>query len=156
LITQLSYTYLATMVNPPFGVHPQLGTFQICKALSPSVRVACSQDFCAVGYGCKDGAITRYGQVQTAAPPPIHSLAYFIPVIGELLAQPIPENYLDYLRLNRETWQARNRLRPKPPGCLAWRPIPHDRCSHLTLKCSVASMAPRNRGARPAAAFVET
>ena len=31
--------------------------------------------------------------------PPVRSLAYFLPVIEELLAQPMPQNYLDYLRL---------------------------------------------------------
>lgn len=31
--------------------------------------------------------------------PPIRSLAYFQPVIDELLAHPVPDNYLDYLRL---------------------------------------------------------
>ena len=30
---------------------------------------------------------------------PIHSLAYFRPVIDELCAHPAPESYLDYLRL---------------------------------------------------------
>ncbi|HEY1897359.1 MAG TPA: hypothetical protein VGG62_13850 [Terracidiphilus sp.] len=30
---------------------------------------------------------------------PIRSLAYFQPVIDELLAHPMPDNYLDYLRL---------------------------------------------------------
>ena len=30
---------------------------------------------------------------------PIRSLAYFRPVIDELLAHPAPESYLDYLRL---------------------------------------------------------
>lgn len=30
---------------------------------------------------------------------PIRSLAYFQPVIDELLAHPAPDNYLDYLRL---------------------------------------------------------
>jgi len=30
---------------------------------------------------------------------PIRSLAYFLPVIDELLAHPAPDNYLDYLRL---------------------------------------------------------
>jgi hypothetical protein len=35
-----------------------------------------------------------------ALPPlsPIRSLAYFLPVIEELLARPAPDNYLDYLR----------------------------------------------------------
>jgi len=31
--------------------------------------------------------------------PPIRSLAYFQPVIDELLAHPAPDTYLDYLRL---------------------------------------------------------
>jgi hypothetical protein len=31
--------------------------------------------------------------------PPIRSLAYFRPVIDELQANPLPDNYLDYLRL---------------------------------------------------------
>ena len=31
--------------------------------------------------------------------PPIRSLAYFQPVIEELLVHPIPDNYLEYLRL---------------------------------------------------------
>ena len=30
---------------------------------------------------------------------PIRSLAYFLPVIDELLAHPAPDNYLEYLRL---------------------------------------------------------
>jgi hypothetical protein len=30
---------------------------------------------------------------------PIRSLAYFQPVIAELLTNPVPENYLEYLRL---------------------------------------------------------
>ena len=31
--------------------------------------------------------------------PPIRSLAYFQPVIEELLVHPMPDNYLEYLRL---------------------------------------------------------
>jgi hypothetical protein len=31
---------------------------------------------------------------------PIRSLAYFLPAIEELLADPSPGNYLDYLRIN--------------------------------------------------------
>ena len=31
--------------------------------------------------------------------PPIRSLAYFLPVIEELLSQPVPESYHGYLRL---------------------------------------------------------
>ena len=39
--------------------------------------------------------------------PPIRSLAYFQPVIDELQAHPVPDNYLDYLRLKlRQAAQA--------------------------------------------------
>ena len=31
--------------------------------------------------------------------PPVRSLAYFQPVIDELLTHPVPDNYLEYLRL---------------------------------------------------------
>lgn len=31
--------------------------------------------------------------------PPVRSLAYFLPVIDELLSHPLPDNYLEYLRL---------------------------------------------------------
>jgi hypothetical protein len=31
--------------------------------------------------------------------PKIRSLAYFLPIIGELQQQPLPDGYLDYLRL---------------------------------------------------------
>ena len=31
--------------------------------------------------------------------PPIRSLAYFLPVIHELLSHPLPDHYLEYLRL---------------------------------------------------------
>ena len=31
--------------------------------------------------------------------PPIRSLAYFLPVIEELLSHPAPDNYVEYLRL---------------------------------------------------------
>jgi hypothetical protein len=31
--------------------------------------------------------------------PPIRSLAYFQPVIEELLTHPMPDNYLEYLRI---------------------------------------------------------
>lgn len=34
---------------------------------------------------------------------PIHSLAYFQPVIAELQQQPLPDGYLDYLRLKLRT-----------------------------------------------------
>ena len=40
--------------------------------------------------------------------PAIRSLAYFQPVIDELLAHPMPENYLDYLRLKLNRFAARS------------------------------------------------
>jgi hypothetical protein len=43
---------------------------------------------------------------------PIRSLAYFQPVIEELLSQPPPEGYLPYLRLKLEQL-SRSKLKPK-------------------------------------------
>ncbi len=42
--------------------------------------------------------------------PPIRSLAYFQPVIDELLVHPMPDQYLDYLRLKL------NRIAAPPPS----------------------------------------
>jgi hypothetical protein len=39
---------------------------------------------------------------------PIRSLAYFQPVIEELLAHPMPDNYLEYLRLKLNRFAARS------------------------------------------------
>ena len=41
-------------------------------------------------------------QTRSSEPPPllkVRSLAYFLPVIAELQQQPLPNGYLDYLRL---------------------------------------------------------
>jgi len=43
---------------------------------------------------------------------PIRSLAYFQPVIEELLSQPAPEGYLTYLRLKLEQL-SKGKLKPK-------------------------------------------
>jgi hypothetical protein len=40
--------------------------------------------------------------------PPIRSLAYFQPVMDELLVHPMPENYLEYLRLKLDRIAARS------------------------------------------------
>jgi hypothetical protein len=40
--------------------------------------------------------------------PPIRSLAYFQPVIDELLVHPMPDNYLDYLRIKLNRFAARS------------------------------------------------
>jgi hypothetical protein len=40
--------------------------------------------------------------------PPIRSLAYFQPVIDELLAHPMPDNYLEYLHLKLNRFAARS------------------------------------------------
>jgi hypothetical protein len=40
--------------------------------------------------------------------PATRSLAYFQPVIDELLAHPMPDNYLDYLRLKLNRFAARS------------------------------------------------
>jgi hypothetical protein len=41
----------------------------------------------------------RLGRSSDAPPlPPIRSLAYFVPIVEELLEQPLPDGYGDYLR----------------------------------------------------------
>ena len=46
------------------------------------------------------GSLRRLIRPQDAPPlSPIRSLAYFLPIIDELTANPSPGNYLDYLRL---------------------------------------------------------
>lgn len=42
--------------------------------------------------------------------PKIRSLAYFLPVIAELQQQPLPDGYLDYLRLKLQKQPQANRL----------------------------------------------
>jgi len=46
------------------------------------------------------GTLRRLGRPPDLAPlPKIRSLAYFLPVIAEIQQQPLPDGYLDYLRL---------------------------------------------------------
>jgi hypothetical protein len=46
------------------------------------------------------GSLPRFVRPPGMPPlPPIRSLAYFRPVIGELQTNPLPDAYLDYLRL---------------------------------------------------------
>lgn len=53
-------------------------------------------------------SLRRLARPIDAAPlPPIRSLAYFRPVIAELLNQPLPDGYLDYLRLKLHNVAAR-------------------------------------------------
>jgi len=46
------------------------------------------------------GSLRRLSRPAEAPPlPPVRSLAYFRPVVDELLSHPAPDGYLDYLRL---------------------------------------------------------
>jgi hypothetical protein len=56
------------------------------------------------------GSLRRLLRPKDAAPlSPIRSLAYFLPVIEELIQNPSPGNYLDYLRLKlRQTAKSRS------------------------------------------------
>ncbi len=46
------------------------------------------------------GALRRLSRPAGLPPlPKIRSLAYFLPVVEELLLQPLPDGYLDYLKL---------------------------------------------------------
>jgi hypothetical protein len=44
---------------------------------------------------------------------PIRSLAYFLPVIQEVLNNPIPEDYLHYLRMKLRSFSGRNGVAAK-------------------------------------------
>jgi len=56
-------------------------------------------------------SLRRLARPGDAPPLPlIRSLAYFLPVLEELLAQPIPEHYLDYLRLKLRSLAAQKPL----------------------------------------------
>ena len=54
------------------------------------------------------------------APPlsPIHSLAYFQPVIEELLHRPVPEGYVEYLRLRMQPF-ANKKISSRQQPCSA-------------------------------------
>ena len=55
---------------------------------------------CVVESALLLGSLRRLTRPADVPPlPPIRSLAYFQPVIDELLDHPAPDNYLDYLRL---------------------------------------------------------
>ena len=45
---------------------------------------------------------------------PIHSLAYFGPVIEELLHDPVPDTYIEYLRRKIQPFAAKKVTRPEP------------------------------------------
>jgi hypothetical protein len=59
-------------------------------------------------------SVRRLGR-STDMPPlsPIRSLAYFLPVIQEVLDNPIPEGYLCYLRMKLRSFSDRNRVAAK-------------------------------------------
>jgi hypothetical protein len=53
----------------------------------------------------------------TDAPPlsPIRSLAYFQPVVEEILSQPLPNGFMEYLRLKlQQLWEMRERQAHTP------------------------------------------
>jgi hypothetical protein len=51
------------------------------------------------------GSLRRLGRPSDLAPlPRIRSLAYFLPVIAEIQQRPLPDGYLDYLRLKLKSW----------------------------------------------------
>jgi hypothetical protein len=54
-------------------------------------------------------SIRRLGRSPDMPPlSPIRSLAYFLPVIQEVLANPFPDDYLQYLRIKARSLSCRN------------------------------------------------
>ena len=67
-------------------------------------------------------SVRRIARPVDAVPlPPIRSLAYFRPVIDELLNQPLPNGYLDYLRIKL------HELASRPPAHVQKTTHSHDR-----------------------------
>jgi len=61
-----------------------------------------------VEYSLLLASMRRLGRPQEYPPlSPIRSLAYFLPVIDEVLEQPIPEGYIDYIRRKVELLSSR-------------------------------------------------
>ena len=59
-------------------------------------------------------SVRRLGRSPDMPPlSPIRSLAYFLPVIQELLDNPIPEDYLRYLRMKVHSLSSRNGITAK-------------------------------------------
>ena len=59
-------------------------------------------------------SVRRLGRSPELPPlSPIRSLAYFLPVIQELLDNPIPEDYLAYLRMKAHSLSIRNGITAK-------------------------------------------
>ena len=59
------------------------------------------------------GSLRRLGRPQDSPPlAPIRSLAYFIPVIEELLVTPLPDGYLQYLRDKVRRFSAKHSHKP--------------------------------------------
>lgn len=58
------------------------------------------------------GSLRRLGRAPDMPPlSPIRSLAYFFPVIEEVLNQPIPDGYREYLRRKLQLIDGRNRIK---------------------------------------------
>ena len=64
------------------------------------------------------GSLRRLGRPPNMLPlSPIHSLAYFLPVIQELLDNPVSDDYRDYLRMKVRLLDNRRPVTKRPQLC---------------------------------------
>jgi hypothetical protein len=64
------------------------------------------------------GSLRRLGRPPNMPPlSPIHSLAYFLPVIQELLDNPVSDDYRDYLRMKVRLLDTRRPVTKRPQMC---------------------------------------
>jgi hypothetical protein len=64
------------------------------------------------------GSLRRLGRPPNMPPlSPIHSLAYFLPVIQELLDNPVSDDYRDYLRMKMRLLNNRRPVTKHPQLC---------------------------------------
>ena len=64
------------------------------------------------------GSLRRLGRPPNMPPlSPIHSLAYFLPVIQELLDNPVSDDYRDYLRMKMRLLDNRRPVTKPPQLC---------------------------------------
>ena len=64
------------------------------------------------------GSLRRLGRPPNMPPlSPIHSLAYFLPVIQELLDNPVSDDYRDYLRMKVRLLDNRRPVTKRPQLC---------------------------------------
>jgi hypothetical protein len=102
--------YLETILNLYLGL-PETPA----QASSSDIRLACDLYQRRVSLDAVEAALLLASVRRLFRDPslpqllPIRSLYYFLSVINEVSANPLPQNYIHYLRYKLESYAARNR-----------------------------------------------